>query len=81
MGEPKWRSTICAPDFDGADLRVGIIQARFNEWAGGALFEACVAELEALGVDEDDITHLTVPGALEIPVALASWRPVRTSMR
>jgi hypothetical protein len=23
-----------APDFDGAELRVGIVQARFNEWAG-----------------------------------------------
>jgi 6,7-dimethyl-8-ribityllumazine synthase len=60
-----------APDFDGADLRVGIVQARFNEWAGRALQEACVGELITLGVDEDDITHLTVPGALEIPVVLA----------
>ena len=25
-----------APDFDGADLRIGIVQARFNEWAGRA---------------------------------------------
>jgi len=60
-----------APDFDGADLRVGIVQARFNEWAGRALFEACIAELAVLGVDEDDITHVSVPGALEIPVTLA----------
>ena len=28
-------------------------------------------ELITLGVDEDDITHVTVPGALEIPLALA----------
>ncbi len=60
-----------APDFDGADLRIGIVQARFNEWAGRALLEACVGELVTLGVDEDDVTHLTVPGSLEIPVALA----------
>jgi 6,7-dimethyl-8-ribityllumazine synthase len=60
-----------APDFDGADLRIGIVQARFNEWAGRALMEACVSELVTLGVDEDDVTHLTVPGSLEIPVALA----------
>lgn len=59
-----------APDFDGADLRIGIVQARFNEWAGRALQEACVTELVTLGVDEDDITHLTVPGALEIPLVL-----------
>ena len=60
-----------APDFDGADLRIGIVQARFNEWAGRALLEACVSELVTLGVDEDDVTHLTVPGSLELPVALA----------
>ena len=60
-----------APDFDGADLRIGIVQARFNEWAGRALMEACVSELVTLGVDEGDVTHLTVPGSLEIPVALA----------
>jgi 6,7-dimethyl-8-ribityllumazine synthase len=60
-----------APDFDGVDLRIGIVQARFNEWAGRALAEACLNELVTLGVDEDDITHISVPGALEVPLALA----------
>lgn len=60
-----------APDFDGVDLRIGIVQARFNEWAGRALAEACFNELITLGVDEDDITHITVPGALEVPLVLA----------
>jgi 6,7-dimethyl-8-ribityllumazine synthase len=61
-----------APDLDGAGLRIGIVQSRFNEWAGRALGEACIAELLALGVDEDDISHVTVPGALEIPLALTA---------
>jgi 6,7-dimethyl-8-ribityllumazine synthase len=59
------------PDLDGANLRIGIVQARFNEWAGAALAEACLAQLSELGVDDDDITHVTVPGALEVPLALA----------
>lgn len=59
------------PDFEGDGLRIGIVQARFNEWAGQALAQACIRELIALGVDEGDITHITVPGALEIPLALA----------
>jgi len=59
------------PDLDGTGLRIGIVQSRFNEWAGMALAEACVAELLQLGVDEDDITRVTVPGALEIPLTLA----------
>lgn len=59
------------PDLDGAELRIGIVQARFNAWAGEEIARACVAELVALGVDEDDITLITVPGALEVPLALA----------
>jgi 6,7-dimethyl-8-ribityllumazine synthase len=59
------------PNLDGDGLRIGIVQARFNEYAGQALAAACIAELVALGVDEDDITHVTVPGALEVPLALA----------
>jgi 6,7-dimethyl-8-ribityllumazine synthase len=60
-----------SPNLDGDGLRIGIVQARFNEYAGNALTAACIAELIALGVDEDDITHVTVPGALEVPLALA----------
>jgi 6,7-dimethyl-8-ribityllumazine synthase len=59
------------PDLDGAGLRIGIVQSRYNGWAGEALLAACVAELAQLGVDEDDVTHVTVPGALEAPVALS----------
>ena len=34
------------------------------------LAQACKTELIALGVSEKDIDHVTVPGALEVPVAL-----------
>lgn len=60
-----------SPDPDGTGLRVGIVQSRFNEWAGQALAQSCIDELLQLGVDEDDITRVTVPGALEIPLTLA----------
>ena len=55
---------------DGAKLRIGIVQARFNESITDALAQACLAELEALGVGSKHIAHLKVPGALEVPVAL-----------
>jgi 6,7-dimethyl-8-ribityllumazine synthase len=55
---------------DGKGLRIGIVQARFNEDITNALADACRAELMALGVDDADIDHLRVPGALEVPVAL-----------
>jgi 6,7-dimethyl-8-ribityllumazine synthase len=55
---------------DGKKLSIGIVQARFNEGITNALWEACRAELLALGVPEKHIVHVTVPGALEVPVAL-----------
>lgn len=61
---------VLHPDLAGADLRVGIVQSRFNEPVCQALQKACVAELLALGVLTEDILVVTVPGALEIPFAL-----------
>ncbi|MDM0016751.1 6,7-dimethyl-8-ribityllumazine synthase [Variovorax saccharolyticus] len=55
---------------DGKGLRIGIVQARFNEEITDALAKACRDELAALGVADADIEHLSVPGALEVPVAL-----------
>jgi 6,7-dimethyl-8-ribityllumazine synthase len=55
---------------NGKGLKVGIVQARFNTGVTDTLAQACKAELLALGVAEKDIEHLTVPGALEVPVAL-----------
>lgn len=59
-----------AADLDGTDLRIGIVQARFNEPVTSTLAKACIAELETLGVSLKHIKHVTVPGALEVPVAL-----------
>ena len=55
---------------DGSALRIGIVQARFNEGVTNGLRDACLAELAAMGVEKERITHLTVPGALEVPLAL-----------
>jgi 6,7-dimethyl-8-ribityllumazine synthase len=61
---------ILHPDLAGTDLRIGIVQSRFNEPVCIALREACVAELFTLGVLAEDVLLATVPGALEIPFAL-----------
>ena len=55
---------------DGRDLRIGIVQARFNTAITDRLAQECVAELHALGVAPQHIRHVTVPGALEIALAL-----------
>ena len=61
---------IYETNLDGADLRIGIVQARFNEDVCRGLMSACLAELKHLGVVDEDILHVTVPGVLEIPLAL-----------
>ncbi|HEY0491655.1 MAG TPA: 6,7-dimethyl-8-ribityllumazine synthase [Telluria sp.] len=54
----------------GAGLRIGIVQARFNADVGHGLLSSCLAELKHLGIADEDVLHVTVPGALEIPLAL-----------
>lgn len=60
-----------SPDLNGEGLHLGIVRARFNEDIGLAELDACLAELAELGVDERDVMVVTVPGALEMGVALA----------
>ncbi len=59
-----------AGKLDGRNLSIAMVQARFNESVTHALAQACRQELLALGVKEENITHVLVPGALEVPCAL-----------
>ena len=64
------KGTTTDDRLNGKKLSIGIVQARFNASVTDALAAACKAELLALGVSDKDIDHVTVPGALEVPVAL-----------
>jgi 6,7-dimethyl-8-ribityllumazine synthase len=57
-------------DLNGEGLRIGIVRARFNDPITAKLAQACLAELDRLEVEDGDIKYVTVPGALEIAVAL-----------
>lgn len=58
------------PDLEGQDLSIAIVQSRFNEAISNGLLRACLVELARLGVSDEDVVVVTVPGALEIPSAL-----------
>ncbi len=62
---------------NGQGLSIGIVQARFNADITDALAAACKAELAALGVRDAQVTHESVPGALEVPVALQALATTR----
>jgi len=55
---------------NGAALRIGVVRARFNEPIGAGLLAACLERLTALGVAPGRVTVVSVPGALEVPLAL-----------
>lgn len=58
------------PDLDGKGLRIAIVWSRFNEDLVRELVTACDKQLVELGVAAADIDVVSVPGALEIPLAL-----------
>ncbi|WP_341677577.1 6,7-dimethyl-8-ribityllumazine synthase [Niveibacterium sp. SC-1] len=61
------------PSLAGEDLSVGVVMSRFNQPVCEGLLSACVTELRERGVAADRIQIATVPGALEIPLALQAF--------
>ena len=58
-----------ASNIRGQGRHVAIVLSRFNASVGDGLFSGALRGLREAGVGEGDITVVTVPGALEIPLA------------
>jgi 6,7-dimethyl-8-ribityllumazine synthase len=54
----------------GKGLRIALVQARFHADITDVLCQSCQTQLLTLGVQKNDIEIVTVPGALEIPLAI-----------
>ncbi len=52
---------------DGNGLKIGVVISRFNEKITDLLLEGALQALVDCGVESDDITVVSVPGAIEIP--------------
>jgi len=59
-----------APNVRGDGFRVGIVLSRFNAPIGDGLLAGAERALAECGVADEDVTLVTVPGALETPLAL-----------
>lgn len=59
-----------APDVRGERYRVGIVLSRFNPAIGDGLLAGALRALRESGVKDERVTVVTVPGALESPLAL-----------
>jgi len=62
---------------DGTPRGVAVVVARFNGEITSRLLEAALAELEDLGVEQDSITVVPVPGAFELPLAAMAFAKTR----
>jgi 6,7-dimethyl-8-ribityllumazine synthase len=59
-----------APNARAEHMRVGIVLSRFNGEIGEVLLQGALRALNEAGVAESAIAVVTVPGALEAPLAL-----------
>jgi 6,7-dimethyl-8-ribityllumazine synthase len=66
---------------NGLGRRVGIVLSRFNPGIGDLMLAGALRALKESGVSEQNITVVTVPGALETPLALQRLAQTETSMR
>ncbi|HKU85808.1 MAG TPA: 6,7-dimethyl-8-ribityllumazine synthase [Casimicrobiaceae bacterium] len=58
------------PSTEGAQRRVAIVQSRFNPEIGQGLLRGALRALKEAKVVDERVTVVTVPGALEAPLAL-----------
>lgn len=56
-------------DLDGRELRIGIVQSRWNREITEALVAGALRALAVCSVPDEQISIVEVPGALEIPLA------------
>jgi 6,7-dimethyl-8-ribityllumazine synthase len=62
--------TPLPPNFNGAGKKVGIVLSRFNAPIGDNLLKGAYLALREQGVPDTSVLLVTVPGALETPLAL-----------
>ena len=68
--------SLSAPSFqtiNGAEFRIGIVAARFNETLVDALLGRVIAGLRAAGVTDENIAVMRVPGSHEVPWAVNAF--------
>lgn len=55
--------------YDGSDIRVGIVHARWNKQIIDALVDGAIKKLKEMNVKEENIFVQSIPGAYELPFA------------
>jgi 6,7-dimethyl-8-ribityllumazine synthase len=53
--------------YDGSNLKIGIVHARWNDKVIKALVEGAQSQLKKMGVKAENIETMSVPGSYELP--------------
>ena len=53
---------------DGSDLKIAVIQSRFNESVTESLLQGALEALQEMGVAKERVQACSVPGAVELPL-------------
>ncbi len=73
MGANQRAAAADEPDLDGRGLRLAVVCGRFNDHVTRRLLEGVQRGLEALGVSDDQLSTVWVPGAFELPMAAKAF--------
>lgn len=65
----KNSQTNLSPDCEASDLRIALVVSTYHEEVTASLHNGAVETLIDVGVSEDSIVTISVPGAFEIPLA------------
>jgi len=72
MSDPTIKGiSFSESSLDGSSLRIAIVHARWNKPVIDALVQGAVSKLMAVGVKENNIAVLSVPGSYELPMAVS----------
>jgi 6,7-dimethyl-8-ribityllumazine synthase len=56
-------------NLNGSSVRVGVAVARFNQYVTSRMLELCLGRLREIGVRDNAVTVVHVPGSFELPLA------------
>jgi 6,7-dimethyl-8-ribityllumazine synthase len=59
--------------YNGSQLRVAIVHARWNKTVIEALLEGALKKLKEFGVKQNNIVVQSVPGSFELPMACSRF--------
>ncbi len=70
---PSYLTLLTSLSYEGSDLRIAIVHARWNPIIVSALVDGARKSLRAAGVKEENIVVQDVPGSFELPYAVQQY--------